>query len=514
MNTSLRTSLLPALALSLAVGPAAHADLVAKYTLDGNADDSSGNGFHGVVNGATFVGDADRGMVASFDGVAGSINVAASGYSITERPNFQFALTFWFKPEMRDDYEPGGVHDTNPILGATGSGVIELVGHGAWQGMGGVNAYGGVGVNSGGGAGSVARIAEIDLYDGEWHHVAIQWEDPDGVPSDVTLGGSTDATIWIDNQLAMDANPAQTYNGNSNQANPAMVLGGPVVFSNGGPANKFYKGLLSDVRFFDTQLTTEEVDAIYQDGLGVADPLGLAITASGDDLVFTWNSTANRAYTLRGSTALDSEPLTWTPVAGDLEATPPLNTLTIPRPADPQTFYVIEQHSLPPVFFDDFETDLGWTTGSEGAAGTMWERGTPTAVGPLAASSPVNCYGTNLASLYDYDANVWLRSPAIDLTDPALTGASLRFFQFRDLEAGFDFGSLLVLNASDNSPLGAAVLSNLDGSSIDWEEVTATLPPEALGNSILLEFRFTSDPDTNFENLAGWYIDDVEVSVQ
>jgi hypothetical protein len=193
------------------------ADTVAKYTLNGNADDSSGNAYHGVVNGATFVEDAARGLVASFDGVSSSINVSASGYSITERPNFQFAISFWFKPEARDDYVPGGAIDLNPIMGAVNSGVIEVVGHGAWPGMGGVPAYGGIGVNSGGGAGSVAAVAGLDVYDGDWHHIVIQWVDPDGVPSDPALNGTADATVYIDNQLALDVN-AQTYNGNSGQA--------------------------------------------------------------------------------------------------------------------------------------------------------------------------------------------------------------------------------------------------------------------------------------------------------
>ncbi|MFT5528339.1 MAG: hypothetical protein ACI9HK_006328, partial [Pirellulaceae bacterium] len=237
-------------------------DPIARYALDGNALDSSGNNSHGVVSNATFVNDPARGMVASFNGTNSSIDVSASNYSITERPNFEFAISFWFKPTARQDYVPGGAIDVNPIMGGTNSGVIEVVGHGSWGGMGNATAYGGVGVNSGGGAGSTAKVNSIDLYDGDWHQVVIQWQDPDGVPSDFTLGGSADATIYIDNQLAVDVN-SQTYNGNSGQATPTMVLGGPVVYSNGGPANKYYDGLMSDVRFFDGQLTPQDVDNLF-----------------------------------------------------------------------------------------------------------------------------------------------------------------------------------------------------------------------------------------------------------
>jgi hypothetical protein len=84
-------------------------------------------------------------------------------------------------------------------------------------------------------------------------------------------------TVWIDNQLASDVN-GQTYNGNSSLATPSMVLGGPVVWSNGGAADKFYLGLMSDVQFFDGQLTSTDVNNLF---LGIPEPssatlLGLA----------------------------------------------------------------------------------------------------------------------------------------------------------------------------------------------------------------------------------------------
>ncbi|NIP94134.1 MAG: hypothetical protein GWO24_12040, partial [Akkermansiaceae bacterium] len=44
----------------------------------------------------------------------------------------------------------------------------------------------------------------------------------------------------------------------------------------------------------------------------------------------------------------------------------------------------------------------------------------------------------------------------------------------------------------------------------DWEQVTRKLPPSALGKNIVIEFRFQSD---DLQNFAGWYIDDLEVTV-
>ena len=46
----------------------------------------------------------------------------------------------------------------------------------------------------------------------------------------------------------------------------------------------------------------------------------------------------------------------------------------------------------------------------------------------IRANSPVNCYATNLDADYGVDANVWLRSPEIDLSTVA-TAATLSFWQ-------------------------------------------------------------------------------------
>ena len=46
----------------------------------------------------------------------------------------------------------------------------------------------------------------------------------------------------------------------------------------------------------------------------------------------------------------------------------------------------------------------------------------------------------------------------------------------------------------------------------EWTQFSALLPDTALGESIILEFRFTSDntPDS----FSGWSIDNVEIAVQ
>ena len=268
-------------------------------------------------------------------------------------------------------------------------------------------------------------------------------------------------------------------------------------------------------------LTAEEVDAIYQDGLngvgldGAARGPALDITLSpdGTQLILDWESSDGKLYNLRSETdPSKGDPGDW-PIHGgneDIAALPPLNTLTIPLPADPRRFFVIEEFNAPPVavFFDNFENGQGaWEVGSEGAAGTAWELGIPSNVGPATANSPDNCFGTNIAAEYELDAEVWLRSPAIDLTNAG--GATLRYFQAADIEAIFDSGRVAVLDASDNSEI-AVLDSAVEGASNAWREIVHVLPPAALGTTIRIEFRFFSD---DFGVFAGWYLDDVTVTV-
>jgi hypothetical protein len=144
--------------------------------------------------------------------------------------------------------------------------------------------------------------------------------------------------------------------------------------------------------------------------------------------------------------------------------------------------------------------------GSDRDPGSDWALGTPTNVGPPAAHSGLNCFGTVLDGNHNLNANVWLRSPSIDLT--GASDATLSYAEFRDLEIGFDSGTVAVLNADDDS-LIAEVDSGIDGQSAQWESTSHRLPAAALGNIIKIEFRMFSDDISNF---AGWYIDDVMVT--
>ena len=233
-----------------------------------------------------------------------------------------------------------------------------------------------------------------------------------------------------------------------------------------------------------------------------------------DTTELTWKSSEGELFEIRKSLDLKGDPTTW-PLLGEqiagAAAPAESTTVIVDRNAtEAAAFYKVFRVPPPPVFEDDFESERGWITAVNDANGnTLWERGAPGNVGPATgAHASATCFGTNISADYAEEADIILRSPPIDLTGPGITGARLTFQQFKDIEAGFDMGSIRVLRVSDDSPLGADLATSIDGISGDWSEFAVNLPPEAIGEMIRLEFQFTSD---DFRIGAGWYIDDVVV---
>lgn len=74
-------------------------DLIAYYPFNGNANDESGNGNHGTVNGATLSSDrfADSDSAYSFDGVDDYIEIESPSILINTQ-QYDYTIAGWFKP--------------------------------------------------------------------------------------------------------------------------------------------------------------------------------------------------------------------------------------------------------------------------------------------------------------------------------------------------------------------------------------------------------------------------------
>ena len=128
--------------------------------------------------------------------------------------------------------------------------------------------------------------------------------------------------------------------------------------------------------------------------------------------------------------------------------------------------------------------------------------------GPLAgADGSTSAWCTNLAD-YGADADISLRSPAIDLSD--LASATLTFEAFRDADGFGDFARIRFLRASDQVQLGADTEIDMTPIDQDWGTLGIPVVPEAIGETILIEWNFTSDssPDA----FSGLSIDNIEVA--
>jgi len=184
------------------------------------------------------------------------------------------------------------------------------------------------------------------------------------------------------------------------------------------------------------------------------------------------------------------------------------------------------------VFDEDFDDTLagslpaGWTSGknpADNSSLTDWELGTPSTVGPVPPGVPLpsgdNCVATNISADYEDPASevgiphtdIYLRTPAIDLGEA--TEGTLSFQQWTEIEVDFDYGSIRILDAFDDSELAILEDQTIEGNTSGWEEYSKALPPEAFTaaeGTIKIEFRFEADDVASF---AGWYIDDVMVII-
>ncbi|MCU0915405.1 MAG: LamG domain-containing protein, partial [Planctomycetes bacterium] len=210
-------------ALLLGLVGSAPAGLVAHYQFEGNANDSSGNGLHGVLVGAaTLIGDRERGKVLSLNG--GHVDC---GTDPRLNPGSALTVACWIKVGAFDKAWQAiitkGDYGWRLQRDNTNSGLE----------------FACTGVNVPGTTwGNILGSTNVD--DGKWHHVA-------GVFNGATIG------LYVDGVLDRSATATGAISFNA----WAVWIG-----ANAQVAGRQWVGLIDDVRIYSHALSAAEVAAL------------------------------------------------------------------------------------------------------------------------------------------------------------------------------------------------------------------------------------------------------------
>ncbi len=250
-RTAMRTPLLSALLVAIvaiAMAQPSQAVLVAHYAFDGNANDSSGNGHHGVfVGDSGIVDDPVRGQVLNVPSTGDQgVNINTVVPIPAFEPNTSITLMAWYK--RVSPTAPGGDFRYVIDLGQNGNWPIASLGVRA---NGNIASY--IETDEPVSNGDQVNVFGTTVIEGNaptwtsWHHLAIVHDRSDDIAR-VYLDGVLDGTTSI--ALVRD-DYAQTW--------PHANIGrGPEA------ASSTAHGLIDDARIYSHALSVEEIRAIAQ----------------------------------------------------------------------------------------------------------------------------------------------------------------------------------------------------------------------------------------------------------
>ena len=247
--------------------------LVGQWTFSGNANDSSGNGKHGVVTGATLMPDrfgvADRAYhFTPSDKIVTTANIGISG-------NTARTLSLWVKFEQPSTWPNG-----NMLAWGNNSGL----GTQCWLGF-----Y----------SPSNSRLAMDGYYVG--------WESQ----PNLSLVGSWQHVVWSyygngQSQFFLNGQPLATSEIAGDFQPPTALNTVDTSFSIGGQMDRGIVGGMDDIRVYNRSMTAAEVQQLYLSETNTQPQ----VTLSGSNIL-TFEAAMN--YTDAGATALDEEDGTLTP---------------------------------------------------------------------------------------------------------------------------------------------------------------------------------------------------------
>ena len=225
--------------------------LKAYYPFCGNANDQSGNGLNGTVNGAVLTSDryGNTNSAYNFDGVNDFIEVPVQQQNISS-----YTISCWFKypiSPLPGEYKAmvqasGGVPNSQYSLSLQMSACPLFPNHALNKVSAAIN---GPGVFNG-------YISNSTYNDNTWHCLVGVWEAPSGVQSN-----SMYVKMYLDGVLINGSSTATNF---SSVSTPINGYGNTLIgMLNHLNESRFYQGELDDIGIWNRALTSQEVAQLF-----------------------------------------------------------------------------------------------------------------------------------------------------------------------------------------------------------------------------------------------------------
>jgi Concanavalin A-like lectin/glucanases superfamily/Secretion system C-terminal sorting domain/PQQ-like domain/PKD domain len=267
-------------------------NLVAYYPFNGNANDGSGNGYNGIVHGASLAPDrfGHENSAYSFDGVNSYIDLGDILDNVFCTDTAQFTISGWAMTRM---YNP---NEGNLIIGKTagGSGPYQWsISHN--DGM----VFGGIFSDS---TAQNYQQKYTLLGTNQWFHFVLIFDGKQPANNRIQ--------IYVNDTLDMyDGSNAGTLGTSTENTSLHLYIGGQNYFST---LQSLYNGLVDDIRIYSRPLTQTEVNALYHEG-GWGTNHSPVANAGVDQTIYT-DSTSGISVKLDASRSsdIDGDMLTYT----------------------------------------------------------------------------------------------------------------------------------------------------------------------------------------------------------
>jgi hypothetical protein len=216
--------------------------LVACYSFSGNANDGSGHGYNGTVNGAVLTADrfGNPNSAYQFDGVSSYVSIPSTAFA---NPNYSYSAWVYITTI------PGNTDVGNIVSIGDNTGKHQTINLANFYASAGATGFGAGGYNVGTPTNQGTETGSLPAVPG-WYHI-------------VGTRNNTSISLYLNGQFISSTS--------TNNTTP--YYGNPVSAIIGARCNliQFFQGVIDDLTFYNRALTAQEVQLLHQ--LGLACPL-------------------------------------------------------------------------------------------------------------------------------------------------------------------------------------------------------------------------------------------------